>query len=272
MARIEFPGLASAFNQFLRWTAFVERNPERYEQFRLNEFRDQLISEFRQWIAWRRNRELKILAKAIGGNELEQTIVQAMSVHEQGFIARFETNISRSFAVGDLTAREAANRPDVRTGRFGRGRLRRLIGRFIGDEQPDVGTEQNESAPAPEGFLRLFRQKAKIFSLRLAPYVKILIVTSQLDWRNQFWSEVTFQIGSDLVVIDDHPPKLRFKGGKKEVCEKWRGKIISLSGLTEGFPTLQDAKEDGMFHPNCTHGIKPLAADLQRLKLQLSSQ
>lgn len=40
-----------------------------------------------------------------------------------------------------------------------------------------------------------------------------------------------------------------------EACANWVGEILSLTGKTEGYTTLQEAKDDGLFHPNCTHGI-----------------
>jgi hypothetical protein len=28
-----------------------------------------------------------------------------------------------------------------------------------------------------------------------------------------------------------------------------------MTGATPGYPTYQEAKDDGMFHPNCVHGL-----------------
>ena len=82
-------------------------------------------------------------------------------------------------------------------------------------------------------------------------------------------SEATFALGGDLVVIDNHPPKARMRGKKKEICEIWRGKVISLTGLTKTFKgkkvaTLREVKAQGMFHPNCTHGYQPLTSDVRQ--------
>lgn len=38
-----------------------------------------------------------------------------------------------------------------------------------------------------------------------------------------------------------------------EVCAKYYGKIISLTGKIPGYVTLEDAKAEGLFHPNCVH-------------------
>ncbi len=47
-------------------------------------------------------------------------------------------------------------------------------------------------------------------------------------------------------------------GGSSRTCEKcrkWAGKVVSLTGKTPGYPTLAEARADGMLHPSCTHMI-----------------
>ena len=50
----------------------------------------------------------------------------------------------------------------------------------------------------------------------------------------------------DLVRVSSHH-------GACPLCVPWEGKILSLSGKTEGYPTLDEAKDAGLFHPNCRH-------------------
>ena len=40
-----------------------------------------------------------------------------------------------------------------------------------------------------------------------------------------------------------------------ETCEAWDGRIVSLTGKTSGYPTLDEARDAGVFHPMCSHGI-----------------
>ena len=35
--------------------------------------------------------------------------------------------------------------------------------------------------------------------------------------------------------------------------EPWQGKVLSITGKTKGYPTLEEAKAAGLFHPNCRH-------------------
>ena len=53
-------------------------------------------------------------------------------------------------------------------------------------------------------------------------------------------------------------------------CFPWEGRIISLTGKTKGFPTYEDAREAGCFHPNCTHVLQTVdeIADAEEIELQ----
>ena len=56
--------------------------------------------------------------------------------------------------------------------------------------------------------------------------------------------------GSDLVRVSS--------GGDPDcrLCFPWEGRILSLTGKTEGFPTYEEAREAGCFHPNCVHTLE----------------
>ena len=43
-----------------------------------------------------------------------------------------------------------------------------------------------------------------------------------------------------------------------ESCQFWAGRIVSISGKARGFPSIQDAEKDGLFHPNCIHTLEPV--------------
>ena len=46
-----------------------------------------------------------------------------------------------------------------------------------------------------------------------------------------------------------------------EACAKWAGQILSITGATPGFPTVDDAEADGVFHCHCVHTLEPLTED-----------
>ncbi|VXB82283.1 phage minor capsid protein [Aeromicrobium sp. 9AM] len=59
--------------------------------------------------------------------------------------------------------------------------------------------------------------------------------------------------GEDLVIVSDAPQEC-------ELCEPWEGKILSLTGAPriddiEVEATLDEAEDEGLFHPNCRHSI-----------------
>lgn len=70
--------------------------------------------------------------------------------------------------------------------------------------------------------------------------------------------------GSDLVRVSH--------GGDPHCagCRPWEGAILSVSGATRGFPTYDEAKAAGCFHPNCTHTLEYVdeTADADEIELQ----
>lgn len=43
-----------------------------------------------------------------------------------------------------------------------------------------------------------------------------------------------------------------------DACQYWAGRIVSISGKAKGFPSIEEAEDDGMFHPNCIHTLEPV--------------
>ncbi len=54
------------------------------------------------------------------------------------------------------------------------------------------------------------------------------------------------QLGEDLVIVSEHPDECG-------ICRPWEGKILSISGTSTQYKSLQQAKNAGLFHPNCGH-------------------
>lgn len=46
-----------------------------------------------------------------------------------------------------------------------------------------------------------------------------------------------------------------------EACAQWAGQILSVTGATPGFPTVDDAEADGVFHCHCVHTLEPLTEE-----------
>lgn len=69
--------------------------------------------------------------------------------------------------------------------------------------------------------------------------------------------------GFDLVIVSEHTREC-------EICRPWEGKVLSVTGATSGYLTLDQARMEGLFHPNCKHrtgiyvkGVTPLPTDTE---------
>jgi len=77
-------------------------------------------------------------------------------------------------------------------------------------------------------------------------YAEMLARTSLMEIHNEAqWREFRAH-DEDLIAISFHT-------GTCPRCAPWAGKVLSLDGQTPGFPTLDDAKAGGLFHPRCRH-------------------
>ncbi len=63
--------------------------------------------------------------------------------------------------------------------------------------------------------------------------------------------------GSDIVTVS-------ISGNCCKHCGKWENVLLSISGKTSGLPTLQDAMDEGLFHPNCTHRLMAVPESVAR--------
>lgn len=80
-------------------------------------------------------------------------------------------------------------------------------------------------------------------------YADMLVRTKAVEARNTALANKMLENGFDLVEISNH-------SSTHEECARWEGKIVSLTGRTKGYPTLDDSREggSGIFHPNCFLG------------------
>ncbi len=58
------------------------------------------------------------------------------------------------------------------------------------------------------------------------------------------------QHGFDLLLISAH-------FGACKLCEPWQNRVVSQSGQNSKYPSLQDAINALLFHPNCLHSVAP---------------
>lgn len=63
--------------------------------------------------------------------------------------------------------------------------------------------------------------------------------------------------GLDLVIVSDAPREC-------PLCREWEGVVLSLSGRTPGYPTLDEARGAGLFHVNCRHNVSAYQEGITR--------
>lgn len=76
------------------------------------------------------------------------------------------------------------------------------------------------------------------------------------------------EFGFDLVQVSQH-------GSPHKECAVWEGKVLSLNGNTDGYPTIEEATAAGLYHVGCRHGYsviiqgarKPMARAQETIKL-----
>lgn len=86
-------------------------------------------------------------------------------------------------------------------------------------------------------------------------YAEMLLRTKAVETRNRGLANRMVENGFDLVQVSDH-------NSTHKECAVWEGKLLSLTGNTEGYPTLAQAEKAGLFHPNCKHAINVITPEL----------
>lgn len=96
-------------------------------------------------------------------------------------------------------------------------------------------------------------------------YSEMLIRTKAVEARNTGMINRIVENDYDLVQVSSH--------GATDQCGKWEGEILSVTGNTPGYKTVQQAIDDGLFHPNCKHAMNVIVSDLaKQTKAYLSPQ
>lgn len=117
-------------------------------------------------------------------------------------------------------------------------------GMTANDMQKALQQQWNEKAGDTNAFR--FRDRAGR-AWDNASYLQMLVRTNAQRVSIDAYTDTLTESGFNLAKIsEDGDPDC-------PVCAAWEGRIIQLSGKSRKFPTLEDARAAGMFHPNCTH-------------------
>ena len=86
-------------------------------------------------------------------------------------------------------------------------------------------------------------------------YASMLATTKLAEARNTGLANKMLENGNDLVQVSTN-------GSIHPACQVYEGIILSLTGQTDGYDTVDDATANGLFHPNCQHTINAITPDL----------
>jgi hypothetical protein len=93
-------------------------------------------------------------------------------------------------------------------------------------------------------------------SWKVDTYVDVVAQSSVMNAYNAGVKSEMQDQGLDLVRLSDEIDE-----NTCEACATWAGQVLSLTGATPGFPTVDDAEADGVFHPHCVHTLEPLTEE-----------
>ena len=79
-------------------------------------------------------------------------------------------------------------------------------------------------------------------------YFEMLTRTVLHNTMRETYVDSMVKEGRDLARVSRH-------GSECPLCASWEGGVVSLTGKTEGYPTLADADGAGLFHPRCRHRL-----------------
>lgn len=86
-------------------------------------------------------------------------------------------------------------------------------------------------------------------------YFDMLTKTVMKNIQNECYANTLINEGRDLVKVNHN--------GATDPCRFWEGKILSLTGATPGYTTVDEARATGeVFHPRCRHRLVVYDAEM----------
>jgi uncharacterized glyoxalase superfamily protein PhnB len=93
-------------------------------------------------------------------------------------------------------------------------------------------------------------------SWKVDTYVDVVAQSSVMRAYNKGISSEMQAQGLDLARLSDEIDE-----NTCDACAQWAGQVLSITGETPGFPTVDEAEADGVFHCHCVHTLEPLTEE-----------
>lgn len=232
-----------------------------YTKRKFLDYKKKIIKYFTKYIEdFKSETNLKKIIKNYQLNKRQA--LSALEIVERNIITSFEQNVTRAFGQAMFAIEKRLGEQESNPGFFGVSALARILG--ISRRKLD------EPMDKLEGLTRLAKRNDKtyIYKIQIVPYLILLIVTAQIELHRQANEVIAGEAGIDLGYISPHPCWLG--PSAKEICNLWRDRIVSITGLTAGFPKLEDAlkAKPPLFHPNCTHSLHTLTPEAAAIAIK----
>lgn len=139
-----------------------------------------------------------------------------------------------------------------------------MTGGSMKDLQATIKAKWEAAAKGAEGLVFVDRA-GKVWDTDT--YLNMNVRTNAMRvYNDALVNQIGKATGSDLVMVS--------RGGDPNCkhCFPWEGRILSITGKTKGFPTYDEARRAGCFHPNCTHTLEPVDEELDADEVNLQRQ
>mgnify|MGYP000772367148 FL=1 len=91
----------------------------------------------------------------------------------------------------------------------------------------------------------------------MSTYAEMATLTAIERATVEGYTETMRSYGFDLAVISSH-------AGACPLCAAWEGVVVSVSGESHEYPSLEEAENDGVFHPRCLHHLSTYYEGISR--------
>lgn len=166
------------------------------------------------------------------------------SVIDRRAAAALSTELGEAFAMSLTTAERAAGQALSKAAKEA-VRQELVEGNILGSTLKER-TARIKAQLKADGLAGLVDKGGNTWSLDR--YADMLARTKMVEARNAGLANKMVANGYDLVEVSNH-------NSDHKACAQYEGKILSLTGKTPGYPTLEAAMRNGLLHPNCKHQI-----------------
>ena len=159
------------------------------------------------------------------------------TVHQQAASALAEATYSRMVDMDTVIGRRV---DDV----FRAIQLEAAEGSVLGSESTQMAAKAMREKLAERGIVGFVDRLGREWSM--STYSEMAVHQATMDSFREGTRLRLLEHGYDLVVISSHSRAC-------SKCTPWEGRTVSLTGTTGGYPTLGDARGNGLFHVRCRH-------------------